>query len=210
MKKAIIYQTTCLANSKEPNAQKPKYQSMKTKILLIIVVLFLISCTTQEEISTNVTSELLSNNRLIEVLKTEKTSTSTGIITHSNYGTTYSFEYQFTVDKNAVIWKNKGSAIPKKIVFCNDTTYVKYLRKKSIAYQKVESDTITRTMYKDTIVTMHEAFIDNRYFFKLFGDSFWTIVDEDKYDARKAKYTEYEIPNDNDFELINIEDFSTE
>lgn len=175
---------------------------MQKYILTIIALVFLVSCTTEEEITTNVTSQLLNNNRLIEVLKTEKTASSIGVLSHKNYGTTYSFEYQFTVDKNEVIWENKGSAIPKKIIFCNDTTYVKYLRKKSIGYQKIESDTITRTMYKDTIVVKHEAFIDNRYFFKLFGDTFWTSVDEEKYEARKTVYPEYDIPNDNDFEFF--------
>ena len=60
-------------------------------------------------------------------------------------------------------------------------------------------------MHRDSIVKMHDAFIDNRYFFKLFGDSFWTSVDENKYNSKKAKYAEYDIPNDNDYELINNE-----
>ena len=175
---------------------------MKTKLLTILGLLFFMSCTTEEEINTNVTSELLSNNRLIEVLKTEKVATSTGIFTHSNYGTTYSFKYEFTVDKNDIVWRNKGSAIPKKIIFCNDTTYVKYLQKKSIAYEKVVSDTISRTMYRDTIVEKHEAFIDKRYFFKLFGDTFWTTIEEGKYEARKTQCPQYDIPNDNDYDLI--------
>ncbi len=172
------------------------------KYFFSIILLAFLSCMTETEINTNVTSQLLPNNKLIEVLKKEITATQTGVFTRTNYSSTYSFEYQFTINKNEIIWKDKGSAIPKKIVFCKDTTYIKYLHKKSIAYQQIHSDTINITKYRDTIVKKHEAFIDNRYFFKLFGDSFWTTITESKYNAKKTKCNEYDIPNDNDFKLI--------
>ncbi len=167
-----------------------------------ILLLIFISCKTETEINTNVTSKQLPNNKLLEVLKKEKTATQRGIFTNSNYGSTYSFEYQFTINKNEVIWKDKGSAVPKTILFCNDTPYIKYLQKKSIAYQQIRNDTIYSTKYKDTIIEKYDKFIDNRYFFKWFGKVSWLAISKEKYNTKKSSCNEYTIPNDEDFKNI--------
>ena len=165
-----------------------------------ILLLIFTSCKTETEINTNVTSKQLPNNKLLEVLKTEKTATQRGIFTHSDYGSTYSFKYQFTINKNEVIWKDKGSVIPKTILFCNDTPYIKYAQKKSIAYQQFPNDTIVK--YKDTIVEKYDEFIDNRYFFKWLGDVSWQTISKEDYNAKKESCNEYTIPNDEDFKHI--------
>ena len=92
-----------------------------------ILVLVLLSCKTEIEINTNVISKELPNNKIIEVYKTEKKATQKGVFTNHNYGVTYSFNYQFTINKNEAIWKDKGSAVPKTIIFCKDTIYLTYL-----------------------------------------------------------------------------------
>ena len=170
------------------------------KYFFSISLLLLFSCKTETEVNTNVTSKQLPNNKLLEVLKTEKTATRRGIFTHSDYGSTYSFNYQFTVNKKEVIWKDKGSAVPKTIVFCNDTTYIKYLQKKSVSYQQFPNDTIVK--YKDTIVEKYDQFIDKRYFFKWFGKVSWLAISKDEYNAKKLRCSEYVIPNDEDFKNI--------
>lgn len=173
---------------------------MKYFFNIALLVLLLLSCKTETEVNTNVTSKKLPNNKLIEVLKIEKTATKRGVFTGHDYSATYSFEYQFTVNKNEVIWKDKGSAVPKTIVFCNDTTYIKYLQKKSVAYQQFPNDTIVK--YKDTIVEKHDKFIDKRYFFKWFGKVSWLTLSKDEYNAKKLRCSEYVIPNDEDFKNI--------
>ncbi len=164
----------------------------------IIVLLLVISCTTETKTSTNKTKKQLTSEKLIEVIKTEKENTRKGILTGHNYGTTYSFAYQFTINKNKIIWKNMGSAVPKKILFCTDTTYVHFFQKKSIPYQKYPSD--TTMSYKDTIVTKYQKFIDNRYFFKWFGNYSWIDISKEKYNSKKTNCKEYTIPTDNDYQ----------
>jgi len=168
----------------------------------IVVLLLLLSCKTETEINTNTTSKQLANNKTIEVLKTEKTDTRRGVLTGHDYGVAYSFKYQFTVNKNEVIWKDKGSAVPKTIIFCNDTIYIKYLQKKSVPSQQIRNDTINRTKYKDTIVEKYDKFIDKRYFFKWFGTTTWHTISKEKYHIKKTNCTEYVIPNDEDFKNI--------
>jgi len=170
------------------------------KYFFSISLLLLLSCKTETEINTNVTHKQLPNSKFLEVLKTEKTEMHKGIFTGHNYNTSHSFNYQFTVNKNEVIWKNKGSAVPKTIVFCNDTTYIKYLQKKSVAYQQFPNDTIIK--YKDTIVEKYDKFIDKRYFFKWFGEVSWLTISKDEYNAKKSSCNEYVIPNDEDFKNI--------
>ncbi|GEM_PF-2185729 len=172
------------------------------KYFFSITLLLLLSCKTETEINTNVTSQLLPNNKLIKVLKKEKTATQRGVFTHTNYSSTYSFKYQFTINTNEVIWKNKGSALPKTIVFCNDTIYIKYLQKKSVPYQQIRNDTVNQTKYKDTIVEKYDKFIDNRYFFKWFGKTFWSSISKEKYNAKKSSCNAYSIPNDDDFKNL--------
>ena len=170
------------------------------KLVYIIISVLIISCTTETKTNTNKTIKQLTDNKLIEVTKTEKTATHKGIFTGHNYGTTHSFTYQFTINKNEVIWKDKGSAVPKKILFCGDTTYVNCLQKKSVPYQKFPSD--TTMSYKDTIVKKYHKFIDNRYFLKWFGTYSWLEISKEKYNSKKANCKEYSIPTDNDYKKI--------
>ncbi len=174
---------------------------MKYSLEIILLFIF-ISCKTKTEINTNVVSKKLPNNKIIKILKTEETATHIGVFTHSNYGSTYHFNYQFTIDKNDIIWKNKGTAVPKKIIFCQDSVYVKYLQKKIISYQQIYNDTLKQIKHKDTIVEKYDQFIDNRYFFKWFGDVNWISISKNKYNSKKISCNEYSIPNDNDFKMI--------
>ena len=167
----------------------------------ITILILLISCKTETKINTNVVSKKLPNNKILKVIKTEKIQTHIGIFTHSNYGSTYDFKYQFTVNNNEIIWKNRGSAIPKKIIFCKDSIFIKYLQKKSISSQQILNDTIKQTKIKDTIIERYDQYIDNRYFFKWFGDVNWINISKNKYNSKKISCNEYSIPNDNDFAL---------
>ena len=62
-------------------------------------------------------------------------------------------------------------------------------------------DTIIVTKYRDTIVPKFEAYIDNRYFYKMFGDDFWVDIVAERYNTIKTKYKVFDIPNDNEYQI---------
>lgn len=166
----------------------------------ITILLVFISCTTKTEINTNVTSKQLAKNKLLAVQKTEKTDSRKGIFSNHEYSSSYSYNYQFTINDNEVIWQDKGSAVPKNILFSEDTVYINYVEKKSVPYQQAANDTIAR--YKDSIVTKYDQFIDNRYFFKWFGEFSWQSITLEKYNKKILNGTEYSIPNDDDLKYL--------
>ncbi|WP_324028216.1 DKNYY domain-containing protein [Maribacter sp. BPC-D8] len=173
---------------------------MKYFFSLIVSLFLLISCTTDTELNTNVTSKQLAKNKLLKVQKTEKTDSRKGIFSNHEYSSTYSYNYQCTINDNEVIWQDKGSAVPKNLLFSEDTVYINYVEKKSVPYQQAANDTIPR--YKDSIVTKYDQFIDNRYFFKWFGEFYWQSVTLEEYNKKMLNGTEYSIPNDDDLKYL--------
>jgi len=68
------------------------------KYFLSLILLFaMISCTTETEINTNITSKQLTTNILLKVLKTETTNSRKGIFSKHEYSSTYSYNYQCTI-----------------------------------------------------------------------------------------------------------------
>ena len=175
---------------------------MKTSIpILLLLSIFFSSCTYDtEELITN-TNKTYPNNKTISVEKKSAETTSTGIFTKLNYGTTHSFSYRFSIKKDNIDWDG-GSAEPKNIIFKENSIYIRCLKKKRI--KEEITDSITNTSTFDYHTEINEAFeqhIDNRYFFKLFGDDFWTSIEPEQYANIKESKEEYEIPNDNELNL---------
>lgn len=171
---------------------------MKVLLKIFILLLFL-SCTTETKVTTNTNNKILENGKHLKVDKTTKKAIHIGIITKKNYGTTYSFSYNFTINKNEVKW-GKNSAEPKNIIFTQDTVYVKSLEKKSIPHHYSVNDSLI-TKHRDSIMLKFEAYIDNRYFFKMFGDDFWIDISTENYQKIKENHKEFNIPNDNEYQI---------
>ncbi len=181
------------------------YSSRMMKKLIYVKILsfifLFIACRSKTTERIDITNTLLGNDKYLEVEKTNKNTTHIGIITNSNYGTSHSYSYKITVNNGDINW-NGGTAEPKHLLFCNDATYIHYLKEKYISIKSKDSvgNTIERDGYY-AVQNVFEQYIDKRYFFKLFGDDYWVEVSSEKYNLQKESCTEYSIPNDNELSI---------
>lgn len=178
-----------------------KFCLKKGTYLIVLLNCLVISCNYNTEEILDKTSKILPNGKHIVVEKSTKETTSRGVFTNHNYGTSHRYSYTFLMPKEDINW-NGGSGEPKNILFCKDTIYVRYLKEKSIRTKYIDStDNTTKYNYHSEI---HEAFqkhIDERYFFKLFGDDFWVDITSENYSSVKKSCDDYHIPNDNELAL---------
>ncbi len=177
-----------------------------SRIIIGVAILstsFIGSCSYDTVETTDKTSIALPGDRFLVVEKTNKETTATGLFTKHNYGTTHRFSYTFALNPGKIKW-NGGSGEPKHIIFCNDTTYIRYLKKKSIRTEVFDSiSNTTIGNYHDEIQESFEKHIDKRYFFKLLGDDYWIEVSDEQYNAVKNSCEEYRIPNDNELSIFS-------
>jgi len=165
-----------------------------------LVLLFVItSCSQLSTENTDIVSKLLPNGQHIEIEKTNKETTSIGILTKHNYGTTHSFTYKITLDEMGIEW-NGGSGEPKNLLFCNDTLYIHYLKNKWVEEQ-VKDSLSQRPNGDYQIQNCYQTFIDKRYFFKLLGDAYWVETTQANYNKQKSTCKEFEVPNDDELVL---------
>lgn len=176
----------------------------KIVILQILLILF-VNCKSETKVNTHKTSKMLANGKHLEIKKTNKLTTQIGIFTKKNYGTTHQFSYNFKIDNGKVIWEDKGSAEPKYLLFCKDSVYVHYLNKIRVPIPKKATDTTKTITYKNVVKEFYEVYIDKRYFFRLLGEDYWIDITPEQYSNKKTNCKEYEIPNENEYELITIE-----
>jgi len=141
-------------------------------------------------------SKMLPNGQHLEVEKTNKETTSIGMITKHNYGTTHSFKYRIALDKMAIEWDG-GSAEPKHLLFCKDTLYIHFLKNKWVEEEAIDSLHKTSNNHYQ-IQDAYQVHIDERYFFNLLGDAYWVETTPDNYRKQKAICKEFEVPNDNE------------
>lgn len=159
------------------------------------------NCTSITTEKTYETSKMLGNQRRIVVEKTKSITTYKGIITKNDYGTTQRYRYNFTIDNNDIDWKGR-SGVPKNILFCKDSVYVRYLVEKEIKEEQGSTaDSSMSYTYTSVIRPVHEVFVDKRYFFRLFGYTYWVEVPPETYMDKQSSCQEYAIPNDNELSL---------
>ncbi|MBQ4801837.1 hypothetical protein J8L88_03160 [Aquimarina sp. MMG015] len=180
---------------------------MKKLVYLQIIsfgLIFLItSCRSKTTERIDITNTLLGNDTHLVVEKTNKSTTHRGIITNSNYGTTHSYSYKLTVNNGDVNW-NGGTAEPKHLLFCKDSTYIHYLKEKYISIKS--KDSAGNIVEKDGYYEVQDVFevhVDKRYFFKFFGDEYWIEIPLESYNLKKGSCTEYTVPNDNELTIPN-------
>ncbi|EZH72903.1 hypothetical protein ATO12_22505 [Aquimarina atlantica] len=174
----------------------------KALCFTLIVGLFC-NCTSKTEKNIDNTNILLGNKKHLVVQKINKTTNHVGILSKHNYRTTHHYEYEFTVDRGDVNWKG-GSGEPKHILFCKDSIYLHYLKEKYVSIQDRDTTNSQIENHKDyKVVEVFEVYIDNRYFFNLFGNDYWVEITPESYANKKITCDEYSIPNDNELSLIN-------
>lgn len=170
--------------------------------LLLISILH--SCTTKTKKRIDITNIQFPNEKYLMVEKTNEDKTSIGVFTKNNYGTKHSFAYKFSVDNGNINW-NGGSGEPKHILFCKDTTFVHSLKEKSVNTQYTDSlDNTIKYKHHYEIQDIFEKHIDERYFFKFFGNEYWVEISPENYMLKKESCDEYAIPNDNELSLTPV------
>ena len=179
---------------------------IKRGVYILLSVFMLYGCNHEEIEKIDKTSIILPNQKHLTIIKNNKETTSIGIITKHNYGTTHSYTYELEISPGNINWDG-GTAEPKNIIFCEDITYIRFLKEKMIEVENTEStDSIaTYSRYYEN-QEVYQEHIDNRYFFNLLGDDFWAEIDSEKYLSKKKLCKEYKIPNSNELSLELIDD----
>jgi hypothetical protein len=167
---------------------------------LIFSIYNLLSCRNETEEIKTIKSIEFGQGQHLEVIKTDKNTTSYGILTNYNYGTRHQFSYDLKIG-NDIEWKG-GSQEPKEISIINGTYYLRYLHQQS--HLKTEIDTVLQDTTTNVYYTIEEGFqkhIDKRYFFKWFGEDYWVNMDSSTYYSDIKQVEVYQIPNDNELIL---------
>lgn len=173
-----------------------------TYVLLFIASFLIINCTSETQETIDKTNKTLPNGKHLVIEKTTKKKKTIGYFSGHNYGTTRSFTYSFSIKQDKIDWDG-GSGEPKKIIFHKDTVYIHYLKNKQQSITTIDSinNNTPITSYDEVLTPVYEKHIDKRYFFKLFGDDYWSEISPENYNEVKEISTEYDIPNDNELSL---------
>lgn len=183
-----------------------RFSFKKGTYFLILLNCLFSSCNYNTKENTDLTSKVLPNGKHIIIEKITKETTSHGIFSKHNYGTSHSFKYKFSISQEKIDWYG-GSGEPKNILFCNDTIYIRYLKEKNITTNYIDSlNNTTKYNYHSEIQEIFQKHIDKRYFFKLFGNDFWVDIASDDYYYLKKSCDDYPIPNDNELSLKTVLD----
>ncbi|GGX23149.1 hypothetical protein [Aquimarina muelleri] len=183
-------------------------RALVIKMLLLIGHVYIwSSCNSYTEERVDKREKLLLNKKRLSVEKINKETTNVGIFTNHNYGTSHSFTYKLSIQPEGIHWDG-GSGEPKHLLFCNDTIYIHYFKEKRIQIEYTDSiDSVMKTKYHFEIREVFQKHIDERYFFKIFGEDFWIDITPEDYAYRKEFCKEYDIPNDGELLLkSNLKD----
>lgn len=167
---------------------------------LLFLSFFLLSCHSKTEKVEHIQSITVQNGKSLEIKKTDRNTTSIGIITSHNYGTTHQYSYEMTLDGD-IYWYG-GSHEPKQILFHNEQVYLKFLYQKR--YNTSTLDTLineTKTSHYYKTEEDYQKHIDERYFFNWFGKDYWLNIDSMEYHSLQKVGQEFEVPNDGELIL---------
>ena len=168
-------------------------------VILMTTTCFLISCKQESEVTVSISKTELPNGKILTIEKTNKDTKSYGYFTGNYYGTTHMFSYKLHIDPDDVTWPG-NSGEPKELLICDDTVYIRFLIKKTIVTEVVDSVSNQKDFsYQDEIKEEYQKLVDKRYFFKLLGDAYWVNTDQD---LSNMRCTSFKINND---EELNIE-----
>ncbi len=189
-------------NTRYTSKRKMSNKFTVIKILLLIGFVYVWSgCNTHTEERVDKQEKVLPNKKHITVEKITKETTSVGIFTNHNYGTSHSYRYKFLIQPEDINWDG-GSGEPKQLLFCKDTIYMRYLKKKNIQIQYIDSvDNTMKTKHHWETKEVFQKHIDERYFFNFFGKDYWVDISPENYVSLKKSCKEYDIPNDNELLL---------
>jgi len=154
---------------------------------VIFLLLTLTMCSTDTSVYQSTFHRNYKDGKSIEVVREDKVTKWTGLITGTNYGTTNTYTYHFNIEPDDFEWEGLINQAPRALVFCDRELYMR------VTEQLYKRDSLNGSGYnKDT--TYYFKNKDERYFFKLFGDQYFEDSDSITYHANKAKCGEQPIP----------------
>lgn len=181
-----------------------KIKSSIIKIGYLLTFVFLFSCDSEVKETIDKKTELLPNGKRLIVEKTNKETTQIGIFSKHNYGTSHTFKYKISINPGDINWDG-GNGEPKHLLFCEDTIYMRSFKEKSVRVEYNDSiDNKEEVKYHYEIKEVFQKHIDERYFFKLFGDDYWIDISQEEYTSKIESCNQYIIPNDNELSLKSI------
>jgi hypothetical protein len=158
------------------------------KYSLIISFLFILTmCTSNTEVYISTFNKQYENGKTIEVVREDRITHWQGIITKIDYGGYDNFYYSFNIHPSEDKWKGQMNQVPLALVLYGDDTYLK-VTERIVKYDSLYGP----ANFKDT--TLYFKNVDERYFFKLLGDQYFTNTDSLLYDESRSKGEELPVP----------------
>lgn len=154
---------------------------------LAALLLLLAACSHDTSVYQSKFSKKYQNGKSIDVVREDEVTQWTGMITHANYGRTETFTYKFNIEPDDYKWEGLANQAPLALIFCGDDTFLKTTLR-TIKYDSLYGE----GQVKDT--TIYFKNVDKRYFFKLFGEQYFTESDSATYHQVKTKCSEVPVP----------------
>jgi hypothetical protein len=162
---------------------------MKNSLFLLFCLALFITCKTETQKYTTTFNKKISDEISIEVMREDNYQQFYGILSGINWSNNHSFHYEFSIKPDDSKWVGADGQLPQKIFFCDKDIYL--LAKG----EKVLIDTANVNAIPNVIeVSLYYKNVDNRYFFKLFGDQFFEAIDSTKFYTSKINCKEENIP----------------
>lgn len=143
------------------------------------------------------------NGMPLVVEKSDRITQRRGMLTNTDYGSTHTFTYKLHMDTDYLTWYG-GDSEPKSLLFCGEQILLRSLRKRYvpmiISDAGAPSSATTTSVEKPTTVVAEEVerFVDERYFWRMFGETTWVREDPSVYHQNKPACLETMVPNDNE------------
>ncbi|MEJ0031617.1 MAG: hypothetical protein WDO15_15130 [Bacteroidota bacterium] len=154
----------------------------------IVALLFILcTCSSNTEVYQSRFTREYENGKSIEVIREDRVTKWTGMITGKDYGGTSTFTYQFNVEPDDYKWEGLVNEAPLALVFCGDETLLR-TTERIIKYDSLYDP----GTFKDT--TLYYKNVDERYFFKWFGEQYFVGTDSVTYEQTKVKCSEVLVP----------------
>jgi hypothetical protein len=154
-------------------------------LMLLCIAVF--SCTTKTEVYESQMNREFKNGQTIFVKKTDEVSRLVGRISGHLWNERHTFRYQFTTEPDEVEWQGLLGEVPKSVLYCNTELYLK------TTTEHVVTDTI-RQITSTIAEPNYYRHVDKRYFFKLFGDQYFVMIDSVVYQTKTAACSEEYVP----------------
>lgn len=170
--------------------------------LLLSPLLVCVACSSETRTSEHRREASYPRGRRIEVLKKDSYTRYKGLLSGHEYGARHEYSYSFVLSPDRVDWSG-GSAEPKQLILCPQQIYLRYLdieieeRDAGVAAPDASAAGAERVM---RAIARQAKLRDERYFFKLLGETSWINVEASELPAG-AGCSAQAIPNDAELEL---------